>query len=368
MREATPLLDSAIALSRSSYGASSEQFVLANLEAGRAALHRNNIARAYAMVDSASVALIRDGKRASELFARTLVDRASIAFVAGEYAIVQRDADGALAMETHRTAQPTMVKAIALNRLGSMAVVSGMLFRGDTLYRQSIDLMRAMHATQNLELLDVLSNAQSVARSLGQTARADSLMNSGVRIASETFGVDSREMALMLAGRVELELAHHDTGAATASSARAIRIVDSLPDVVLPVRIIARFSAVMLALARHDLRGASSTLDRIIAIAGNASRGAPLVQVLMVHCSILTSLGRYDAAHATCKRAVTVHDSSGMVMPYFRMTLHSEQARVYAHRGDWASVTRELASFTPQQDSAIRRYIAAELAAKASRK
>ncbi|MEQ1692480.1 MAG: serine/threonine-protein kinase, partial [Gemmatimonas sp.] len=67
MRDASVVLDSAIALTRATYGERTDMFVLASLEAGTAAMHRNQTARARELVSQARAVLIATDQSEGDL-------------------------------------------------------------------------------------------------------------------------------------------------------------------------------------------------------------------------------------------------------------------------------------------------------------
>ncbi len=363
MRAAAGILDSAIALAQAAYGERSDLYALANLEGGVAALHANNIPRASALTVTGQRALTAANNIHGELYARALKDLASVALVQNDYPSVARYAREALALEERRTDKPTLVKAVALNRLSVSVVALGNVPLADSLLERSMRMLLQIGAGSNLEMVDVLSNRQTVKRFLGQTASADSLLAAGERIARETFGPASREEALLLAGAVQSALARGDVAAAERASAAAIRIVDSIADVVSAVRAIAHFSAVTVAVARRDWPRADSALRPAFSDLRGLRPGIQSVQLLTVQGALLTNMGDIDGAERALRHAAAAYDSAGLSLPPFRQTIHAEYARVLARRHDEAGVTRELAAFTPAQALQMRAYLKQDVAA-----
>ena len=357
MRDASRVLDSAIATSAQAYGDESETFVLAMLEASVASLHRNNSMRAESLVTRALQALTHAGRTESELFARALKDRASLALVACNYVQVYNDARAALAIEERRTTAPTLIKAVALNRLGASVVAEGAFPLADSLYQRSIASLRSLEATHNLEMLDVLFNAQAVARARGHGARADSLVAEGVQIAQQTFGPDSREMALMLSARVDGELSRGDTTSARHSSNRANRIIDSIPEVLSTVRILVRWAPARIDLARRDWAAANRSLARAMADVPT-DKGLFAVHANLLRGAVFTHLGVLDSAEVALARATTAYNASGLRWAELRNTMHTERARVYNLRGDTVGVRQEMAGFSPVELAASRAALA----------
>jgi serine/threonine-protein kinase len=357
MREASRVLDSAITTAAQAYGEESETFVLANLEASAASLHRNNSVRADSLLRRALQALTRAGRTESELFARALKDRASLALVSGDYAQMASDARAALAIEERRTTSPTLVRAVALNRLASSFVAEGAYPRADSIYRRSIAGLRSIGATQNLEMLDVLSNAQSVARALGHSARADSLVDEGLAMAQKVFGPDSREMAIMLTAQADGELRRGDTASARRSTNRAAHIIDSIPEVLSVVRMLVLAGGAQIDLVRRDWAAAQRSLARAVAELPQ-DKGLFAIQLNLLRGAVFTNLGALDSADVALARATTAYNATGLHWGAMRHTIHIEQARIYNLRSDTLGVRRELADFLPAEMASARAALA----------
>jgi len=370
LRDAAQLLDSTLTLSRAAYSERSDVFVTASLDAATVALYRNHTHDALAFVAQAMAALTASGNTESELYARALKDRSSIELVQANYAGMAADAEAALALEARRTSAPTLIKAVAINRLGTMAALRDTPQRAESLYEKSMAMLREIDATHNIEFVDVLFNAASRASQFANRSRADSLVSELERLAYSTFGPDSREAALASVARVYAALAHGDTVVALRASARASRIIDSIPEVIALSRTLVHYLPAAIAFARKDwatsdtaIREATKrALQRSIADGGGEYFGYLEATLRFQLGATHLSLGALDSAHAQLSRAAAVYDTSGVHIVGLRNEIHVFQARIAAIRGDTAGVSRELSALPPPQAAGVRAYLARESA------
>ncbi|MCC6244400.1 MAG: serine/threonine protein kinase [Gemmatimonadaceae bacterium] len=360
LRDAALLLDSSMVLARLVDGEESEILSRAMLAAATVALHRNQVSTADSIIAHALANVRRARREGGDVYTRALADRVVTTLLLGHAAQAERDASNAFASESIRTAAPTLTKAILLNRLGAIATLRETPVRADSLYRLSIAMLRTLGATHNLEMLDVLQNATSLQRSRGQHATADSILGDGLRWARETFGENSREMAMWLTADGYGRLARGDTASASAAQARAVRIVDSLPEVLSAVRMTVHIGPARVAIARRQWADADEHLRRVIADADASPTFFPVLHALLIHASVLTNLRRIDAADSALARAVAIYETNALPAPFTRATMHTEQARIFAVRGDSSAVERELGFLTPEQAVAVRAYLASE--------
>ena len=234
MRAASEVLDSAIALSRASQGETSDVYILANLEAGSAAMHRNQLAASEAYTRTAARILATKGDTVGALYARALCDLSTLALVTGAYDSMTVFAGRALALERQRTTAPTITRGIALSRLGISALLNDEWARGDSLFTQSLAVLRAIVPPSNLEVLDVQLKRENVAEHFGRLAQADSIVDAGLLTVNSSLGTDSREHAMFLAQRASIAVLRGNLVLARDASAEALRILDSIPEVLSP--------------------------------------------------------------------------------------------------------------------------------------
>ena len=360
MRDASRVLDSAMALSRVAYGEQSDLFALACLEAGSAALHRNQIPRAKSLVESAQQAFSGGQRAQTELYARALRDLSSIALVENEYGMMTRYAEETMAFERKRTSAPTLSKAVAYNRLGSGALVMSLTAKADSLYDASLAMLDQLGAGASLERLDVQFNRQARAVAMGKLARADSILSESERIASTTFGESSREMALFLSGRSAWLVARGDLPGANAAADKAIRIIDSIPEVVVTVRTLVYGARAFAAVQGQRWARADTALRRALADLRDDRKGIALFHLLMTHGLVLHSLREARTSDSVLARAEQVYEASEVRLPEARNTLYAARAMVFARVGDEARRNQQLANLPAEHQTFWRAFIKKE--------
>lgn len=357
MRDASEILDSAITLARATYGERSDLYVIANLEAGAASLHRNHLPQARAYAFAAQAALTARGQTTGELYGRALADLASAAQVSNDYADMQRYANQALALESRRTPLPTMAKVVAQNRLATWTLLQGDFRRADSLYTKALAMLDTIAPSSNLERFDIQYNRQAIAMAFGRLAQADSIISEGERLSIVIFGPDSREHALFLAARADYALTQGDTALARRVSDDAVRIVDSIPEVVTPVRLIAKQAAISVAVRAAQWERADSITRDALRIMKGETKGGPLVLVLTTHGIVLTRLARLAEADSQLARAEQTYARSGIKLDFMMATIHSARADLYDRKGDVAGVAREIAKLPAVNVAGVRDYI-----------
>jgi len=357
MRDASVVLDSAIALTRAAYGATSDVYALALLEAGTAAMHRNQTGHARELVLQAQSALSGDDRADTELTGRAFRDLASLALIDNEYDTMVQYAQRALATETRRTSAATLSKVVALNRLSAGAMLQGRTAEADSLLRVAyIDLL-AMGAGSNIEMLDVQYNRQGVAIERGRLALADSIIDDGMRLSLQTFGANSRERALFLSARSTRALATGNLPAAQSASDTAIHIIDSIPDVVTNVRVTVHFTRAAIAMHEGRWPAADSAMRIVLQDMRETPRGIQLVQALMSHGFVLSQLKRYAPADSQYARAQEVYDASGLRLVSLARVLHASRGMAYGFAGNLAAMEREFATLPAEQSTWYRNFV-----------
>ncbi len=357
MRDAATVLDTAIALTRDSYGTQSDVYALALLEASTAAMHRNQIRRGRELVVQAQSALSGITRANSELSGRASRDLASIALVDNEYDEMMVYARLALATETRRTSAPTLSKAIAFNRLSAGATLQGRVAEADSLLRLAQANLVAIGAGGSLEMLDVLHNRQGVAIERGRFALADSLIDVGLLTALHTFGANSRERALFLSARAMRALATGNRSVAYAASDTAIHIVDSIPDVVTNVRVTVHFSRAALAMHASRWNDAESALRIVLNDMRDSPRGLQFVQALVSHGSVLARLKQYAQADSQFVRAQALYKASGVHMSSLEHLLHATRGTAFGLAGNARAMEREFAALPTEQSTWYRNFV-----------
>ncbi len=355
MKAASAILDSSIALARTTYGETAEIFALASLEAAAAAMHRNRMDDARAFVAQARRAAEAQGDPDSELFGRVRRELTSIALLEGDYDAMEQHARDALAAESRRTSAPTLTKAVALNRLGSAASLKGRIPAADSLFRQSIQQMIALGSASTLERLDVEFNYAYLALDLGRVAEADSIAQVSLQAAQSTYGADSREAALQLILRAGVAVARNDLSAADADSRAAMRIIDSIPEVVTTVKAAAQRSVANVAMRQQNWRRADSALRAALADPQQPKRGLTAIYSLLGHSMVLMRLGQGEEADRQLQRTFEVYRASGVTLPATLTTMHMTQAGIAYLRGDSAAIRAALAAVPPAEADYMRK-------------
>ena len=358
MRAAAQVLDSAIALSRLAGDTMSDEFVLANLNAGSAALHGNRLADSRALTRTAERTLVARGDTTGELYAHALGDLSAIALVTGAYDTMASLAQRALDIEMRRTSGPTIAKGVALNRLGVAAMINDQWRRSDTLLDKSRAVLAAIVAPSNLERVDVELQRVAIGLHLGRVAEADSLVNEELRTVAATFGTGSREYAIFLEQQVAVATAQGNVALARAASEHAVHIIDSIPDVVSVVR--AGVYAARAAVLAADLQWAAS--DSLFARADAAlhefDRGVPVMGTSLQYAVVLIHENRLLAADSQLVRAERASSLAKVNNPAFELYLHIARAYLHDRAGDPAALAREAALVPVALQESLRGFVA----------
>jgi hypothetical protein len=262
-----------------------------------------------------------------------------------------------LAVETRRTSAPTLNKAVALNRLGTGAVLHGRLAEGDSLINLAYATLLAIGARSNIEMLDVQNNRQGVAIERGRLALADSIIADGLRIALETYGVNSRERALFLTALAMRAQASGNPIVAKAAADTAIHIIDSIPDVVTNVRVAAHYLGAVMPMLdlRWDL--ADSVLRSVLRELGDRRPGIQLVQALLTHGYVLTRQKQYVLADSQFVRAQQAFASSGLKLREVSRMISGYRGTALGLAGNLKAMERELAVLPAEQSTWYRNSV-----------
>ncbi|MEP7382523.1 MAG: tetratricopeptide repeat protein, partial [Gemmatimonadota bacterium] len=371
LREAAAVLDSAVRLAEESYGTSSETYALASIEAGVVALHRNRLDDAARFIDHARASLERAGQSHSEMYARALVEQSSVDLVRGDYTAIAPLANRALALETARTPGPSVVKAAALNRLAGVAVSRGALSSADSLLRQSLTMLDALHVPFTLERIDVLSNLSLAAWATGRIATADSFSQRGLRQATLVFGADSREAALFLRHSGLVRLARGDTATARVQLTRAVHVIDSIPEVVAPIRHLVHDGYFSYLLAAMRLADADSVAAAELSHMSGRDRGFELALAHFNYGYTRAMLHDLPTSETQLRLAEALYRSSGIVNVLADTLIRANLGAVYLRMGRSEEARRYLQTLSPQQRQDITAFAArthgADSAAAAAR-
>lgn len=362
MRAASEVLDSAIVLSRLAGDTTSDAFVLAHLNAGSAELHGNRLAAARALTQTAERTLVARGDTASELYAHALGDLSAIAMVTGAYDTMTTLAQRALAVETRRTATPTIAKGVALKVLGIAAMLNDKWSRGDSLMRESSTVLAAVVSPSNLDRVDAELQRITIALHFSRVTVADSLIRDGLRNAAATFGERSREYAMFQTQRAELSLAQGNGAAAREASDEATHIIDSIPDVLAVVRASTYLTRAGISSNERQWTLSDSLLRRARTELRELPRGLPIVNASLTHAFVLTHLGRVAEADSAFARAERAYAATPMTIRNFATLLHIGRAYLYDRAGDSTAFARALALVPETARAGAMSFVAAQRA------
>jgi serine/threonine protein kinase len=362
MAAAADVLDSAMLLGRAAYGEQSDVYVSANLEAGSAALHRNRFGDALAFAHTAERSLAAARRDTGELYARALTDMAAVALATGDYQELTKRAQQALAFETRRTRDPTIARAVALNRLGIAAVVHDQWRRADTLFDRALATLDSIAPHSNLERFDVQFNRANIAMVFGRLVAADSIVQEALAVSASTFGTNSREFALFTSAHADVERNRGNVAAARMASSEAVRLMAGIPDVISAVRATVLLSRSNSAMLERDWALSDSILQGALRVMRPVDRG---VSAMLIHFNLgvtLTHERRLAAADAQLNSALDAMTQSGMHVQFYSDLIHSARAYMYDRGANGVEVDRELALVSSANRVASRSFVMNERA------
>ncbi len=237
MSAAATVLDSALYLSRVSYGPHSDEVAEASIDAAEAAMHRSPVRVARAYSQGAMAALRGRESQSPELYARALASMATTSYLAADLRATDSLARMAIATELKRTHAATLTRAWAMRLLAGTKLFRRNWRGADSLAARSVAIADSAGGTFSLERLDALFERSEVAMAIGNVKSADSLTRIALDAARRGYGFHSREAAIFLAQSSRLARLQTDTIASRALADTALSIIDSIPEVNSQVRI-----------------------------------------------------------------------------------------------------------------------------------
>jgi serine/threonine-protein kinase len=363
MTEAAHLLDSARALALAA-GARPD-FARASVEAGVAATHRDRLDDAQRYFDDAEHTLTSLHAEATELFARLLLDRSAVHLLRGEWETTRALALRADSIEQRRTTGPTFQKAVALNRLSAYEFFKGRLAAADAGYTRTLAMMEAAGAPWGLERIGALSNATIVASFVGNVPRADSLALLGLTRASEAFGAESREAALFHYKVAYQLLRRGEVPAAEATLRRAVRIIDSVPDVVPMLRREVDMGLIEFLVEQHRWHEADSALAAHVAHTGEPADPFGRSMIYLYWGNVRAARRDFPSSEDYLTRAEREFVRSGVVSPAVQLLIRGNLASLYVRTERPLLAAPYLDSLPPSLQAGVRAFAARERQADA---
>lgn len=367
MSDAARLLDSARFLSRESLGEASLEFAQASIGAGAAATHRDRLVDAERFSADAERSLTARGETKSELFARMLVDRSAIHLVRGNWAMMRTLARRADSLEQQRApGQPTYARAVARNRLSVFEFAQGRYRAADSGFAHALALLDSVHAPLGIERIDALSDGSDAAIYAGNVVRSDSLAFVGLTQATSAFGPDSREAAVFLAKVGLIKGRRGDALGAEATLRRAVRIVDSIPDVVAVLHHQVEMSLAEFLVSQRRWAQADSVLTSVDAHTGTKTSALSEAVTYLYWGNVRAALRKFASSEAYLTRAEDAFGRSGVVSTSLRQLILGNLASLYlrTNRPEMAQPYLDSLPVTLQQG--VRAFVARERVADAA--
>ncbi len=356
VRVASALLDSARSLARAGYGARSDAFAEASLDAGNAAFHWTTPAAADRLLHDAAAAIHGRERAVPELHARVLAGLASAAMIDGRLREADSLARLVISLERRRTRAPTLTRAWAERLLGSTILLLELdPGAADAHLATAVALCDSLGMRVSLERLDALAGRVAYAPALGRLADAQRLDAEGLDAARRGFGPSSREAAVFLAHGADLARAAGDPARATALADSAARILDSIPDVNATIVVLGASTALVDRLARRRWAEADSITGAMLARVGPLE--TPPADLYAALWLAVARAARRDSIGAA--RAVELAGATAARRPDLRIYMASVLARF-----GWGVEAERLAARLPAAAAArVRATIAARAAA-----
>lgn len=186
-----------------------------------------------------------------------------------------------------------------------------------------------------------------------------------------TCSADSRAAALFLRHSGICQLARGDTATARLQLEHAMRVIDSIPEVVAPLRRAVHDGYFTYLVTLQQLPAADSLAVRDLSHLSGRDRGLDLALAHFKYGYTRAMLHDLSTGEAHLRRAEVLYRSSGVVNATTDTLIRANLAAVYARLGKTDEAARYLKSLTPVQQEGIARSAArahaADSAAQAAR-
>lgn len=230
LEEAARVLDSAVVLSRVSYGERSEPFIAASIELAQVQFAGGGPNASRQTLERAFSALLGQERELPALHASALLTLGAVRKAEGAVRVADSLARRALALEALRTSDPSIIRARAELLL---AATESWLVRDPRLY-----VRRCMQIATLTDSLDAQLSGERVGAvlcqvdgllTLGRVERADSLLRAISPAVEAAYGASSLEMASLHANAANVAAARGDVPAQRALAQRAQRLLEASP-------------------------------------------------------------------------------------------------------------------------------------------
>ena len=360
MREAADVLDSAMRLTRLTQGARGRPYAFITMLAAEAALSRNRLPEARRFTLEARHALEASGLTGTGLYSRVFLALASLALVEGDFPALDSLSRKAMDLEARRGAGPSLEKVQALQRAAAYQVIQGHLEQGDSLLLHANAMLDSLHLPFAAERLETLENLTTVSMQLNQNAIADSFARAGSLEAERALGPQSPAGAEFQTYFALLSLRRGDSVGARNHAERAVHIVDSIPDVVWPVRYMVHTYYGTILLRIGKVAEADSVNRQVVEELGGERHGVEGSEAHLRYGMTRAMLRDFPTAEAHLRTAQRLYDESGGVIPAMAVNLRYQLAQVLAREGRDAEAEKLYPTLTPAQVAAIRAFVAKE--------
>ncbi len=312
LREAAAVLDSAVLLSRTTYGPRSDPFATASLELAAVRNTSAGPAAGQPHLDAAFAAIAGREASAPVLHATALVmlglARKSQGFVREADSIARR----ALAIEARQDRGPSITRARGELLL---AYTESWLRRDPRFYvrrcARVAALTDSLGARLSAERMSAVACEVDGLLALGQVAWADSLLRTSIPWFEEAYGDATLELAGLFAQASNLAAMRGDTATRRMLAARVLRIVESTPDA--PAELTAAMTTTVVGelLARNDTAEAVRVAEW--AVAHVTPHGVAVATIFAnLGLSIArTAQGDADGAERALRAGLAVFPASG---------------------------------------------------------
>jgi eukaryotic-like serine/threonine-protein kinase len=251
LQEAAQVLDSAVSLSRHSYGPDSEPFASASLELAAVQFTRGGPAAARATLNDAFIALRGHERERAGLYASALLALGYSRKAEGAVREADSLARRALEIERSRTAQSTITTARAELLI---AATESWLTRDPRAYvrrcARVAALTDSLGARLSAERLGAVLCQVDGLLTLGRREQADSLLRELTPSYEAAYGTETLEMASLHAQAANVAAARGDVAMQRALSLRAQRILEAVADS--PAESVVAVTMVLVELLRAD--------------------------------------------------------------------------------------------------------------------